>query len=203
MSTVGFLSPTSEIFHHIPLHRCSHRRCDSSPSSPPKKRALISPRCSGEEIPVETTKKTPSLISAINVQKAIRGIEITNVDHYVRLGIARGDSYDKVNLTYQKMCEEVMNQELDEEEVNKRLDILKESYEILSSEEERRLYDWSLARNEMPDRYVWPFEVDITQTPTQPPPPPEPEDIEPTKLVGYFFLGWFVLSVILAVTINR
>lgn len=46
-----------------------------------------------------------------------------------------------------------------------------ESYAILSSEEERRFYDWSLARSDKPDRYVWPFEVDITQTPTQPPPP--------------------------------
>lgn len=46
-----------------------------------------------------------------------------------------------------------------------------ESYNILSSEEERRLYDWSLARSERPERYVWPFEVDITETPTQPPPP--------------------------------
>ena len=42
---------------------------------------------------------------------------------------------------------------------------------ILSSEEERRLYDWSLKRAENPDRYVWPFETDITQIPTQPAPP--------------------------------
>lgn len=48
---------------------------------------------------------------------------------------------------------------------------VQESYAVLSSEEERRLYDWSLARSEKPDRYVWPFEVDITQTPTEPPPP--------------------------------
>ncbi|PKA47163.1 hypothetical protein AXF42_Ash017108 [Apostasia shenzhenica] len=51
-----------------------------------------------------------------------------------------------------------MSQELDEEEANKQLDLLKESYAILSSEEKRRLYDWSFARSESPDRYVWPFE---------------------------------------------
>jgi len=51
-------------------------------------------------------------------------------------------------------------------------DQVQESYTILSTEEERRLYDWSLARSEKPDRYVWPFEVDITQAPKGTPPPP-------------------------------
>lgn len=46
-----------------------------------------------------------------------------------------------------------------------------EAHSILSSVEDRRLYDWSLARNGNPDSYVWPFEVDITQTPTESPPP--------------------------------
>lgn len=42
---------------------------------------------------------------------------------------------------------------------------------ILSSEDERRLYDWSLARSDRPERYTWPFEADITQTPKETPPP--------------------------------
>jgi len=42
--------------------------------------------------------------------------------------------------------------------------LLQESYIILSSEEERRIYDWSLARAENTDKFIWPFEVDITQT---------------------------------------
>lgn len=46
-----------------------------------------------------------------------------------------------------------------------------ESYSVLSSVEERRLYDWSLTRSENPDTYVWPFEVDITQTPEYGNPP--------------------------------
>lgn len=50
--------------------------------------------------------------------------------------------------------------------------MFQESYTILSSVEDRRLYDWSLARNENPDRYAWPFEVDITQTINSPDTPP-------------------------------
>ncbi|GKF25289.1 hypothetical protein Tco_0081183 [Tanacetum coccineum] len=82
-----------------------------------------------------------------------------------------------------------------------------ESYTILSSVEDRRLYDWSLARNGNPDRYAWPFEVDITQTVTvnspDTPPPQEPEDTEPTRLVGYFLLTWIILSIALSIALNR
>lgn len=46
-----------------------------------------------------------------------------------------------------------------------------ESHSILSSVEERRLYDWSLARTGKGENYTWPFEVDITQTPRGDPPP--------------------------------
>jgi hypothetical protein len=31
----------------------------------------------------------------------------------------------------------------------------------------------------------------------------EPEDEFPTKLVGYFFLAWFLLSIVASVTLNR
>ncbi|KAI0523238.1 hypothetical protein KFK09_005632 [Dendrobium nobile] len=171
MAAAGFLSPATGLFGHSDGLRRLLSRGQSSSSTPAARQLLLPLRCSSEaapelfgtedgappptsEISVDTPKETPSLISAIN---------ITNVDHYGRLGIARDDSYDKVNIAYQQMCEEVMNQGLDEEEANKRLDLLKsqESYGILSSEEERRLYDWSLARNEMPDRYFWPFEVPL------------------------------------------
>uniref|UniRef100_A0A0F7H1C4 Chaperone DnaJ-domain superfamily protein n=1 Tax=Habenaria pantlingiana TaxID=1498489 RepID=A0A0F7H1C4_9ASPA len=217
MAAVVFISPARG---YLGYECRRHHSWGGAPSSLPEILPVSRLRCSSEaapeaistaegtppfsvEIPFETPKRTSSLISTINVQKAIRGIAITNVDHYGRLGIARGDSYDKVDAAYAKMCEDVVNQGLDEEESKRRIELLKESYDILSSEEERRLYDWSLARNEMPDRYVWPFEVDITQTPTQLPPPQEPEDVGPTRLVGYFFLAWFVLSVILSITLNR
>ncbi|CAN6456021.1 unnamed protein product [Victoria cruziana] len=152
---------------------------------------------------VGTSQGFSSIITADNVQKALRGIAITTVDHYGRLGIPRGASYDQVNVAYKRKCEDLMYEEPDEEQAEKGLALLKESYAVLSTQEERRLYDWSLARSEKPDRYVWPFEVDITQSPSEPPPPQEPEDVGPTRLVGYFFLGWFVLSIVMSIALNR
>uniref|UniRef100_A0A0V0H188 Putative ovule protein n=1 Tax=Solanum chacoense TaxID=4108 RepID=A0A0V0H188_SOLCH len=102
----------------------------------------------------------------------------------------------------QKKVEEIMNEGLVEEELNKKLQLLKESYSILSTPEERRLYDWSLVRSEAPDDYKWPFEVDPTPPSTGTPPPQEAEDVEPTILVGYFFLGWFVLAAVLSIALN-
>ncbi|KAL3497427.1 hypothetical protein ACH5RR_040159 [Cinchona calisaya] len=156
-----------------------------------------------ESSPVEVPKGPPSLISALNVEKALRGMAITDVDHYGRLGLRRGCSYDQVLLSYKNKVDQLLNQGLAEEELNENLELLKESYSILSSEEERRLYDWSLARNEKPDRYMWPFEVDITQTPKGTPPPQEPEDVGPTRMVGYFMFGWLILSITLSIYFNR
>ncbi|KAL4384212.1 hypothetical protein GQ457_15G000180 [Hibiscus cannabinus] len=151
----------------------------------------------------ETPKGPPSLISALNVERALRGIAITDIDHYGRLGLQRGCSYEQVTVAYRNKVDELLNQGLDEAELSKKMELLKESYSILSSVEERRLYDWSLARSENPDRYAWPFEVDITQTPTEDPPPEEPEDVGPTRLVGYFFLAWLILSVVLSIALAR
>ncbi|KAD4178017.1 hypothetical protein E3N88_26608 [Mikania micrantha] len=160
-----------------------------------------------EESSIEIPKGPPSLISALNVEKALRGIAITDADHYGILGLKKGCSYDQVKPAYDVKLEELMNQGLEEEDLTKKLDQLKESYTILSSVEERRLYDWSLARNENVDRYAWPFEVDITQTETanspDTPPPQEPENVEPTRLVGYFLLTWIILSITLSVAFNR
>ncbi|GFP97286.1 hypothetical protein PHJA_001872700 [Phtheirospermum japonicum] len=123
------------------------------------------------ETPVEVQEGPPSLISALNVDRALRGLAITDTDHYGRLGLQTGCSYDQVTTAYKNKVAEVMNRGLDEEELRKELELLKESHSILSSVEERRLYDWSLARSGKAGRYVWPFEVDITQTITGTPPP--------------------------------
>nr|GMC92450.1 NAD(P)H-quinone oxidoreductase subunit U, chloroplastic [Ipomoea batatas] len=125
-----------------------------------------------EETPVELSDGPPSLISALNAEKAIRGIAITDVDHYGILGLQRGCPYEQVLVAYNKKVEEAKNEGLEEEELNNKLQLLQESYRILSTMEERRLYDWSLARSEMGDTYTWPFEVDITQTPKGGTPPP-------------------------------
>ncbi|XP_057511782.1 NAD(P)H-quinone oxidoreductase subunit U, chloroplastic-like isoform X2 [Actinidia eriantha] len=93
---------------------------------------------------------------------------ITDVDHYGSLGIQKGCFFDQA---YKSKVEELMNEELEEEELSKRLEVLKESYSVLSSAEERRLYDWSLARSGNADTYLWPFEVDNSKKSTEPPPP--------------------------------
>ncbi|XP_004242446.1 NAD(P)H-quinone oxidoreductase subunit U, chloroplastic [Solanum lycopersicum] len=152
-----------------------------------------------ETSPVEIP---PSIISALNVEKALLGIAITDINHYGILGLSRKCSYAEVPVAYKKKIEEITNEGLVEEELNKKLQLLKESYSILSTPEERRLYDWSLVRSEAPDDYKWPFEVDPTPPSTGTPPPQEPEDVEPTILVGYFFLGWFVLAAVLSISLN-
>ncbi|CAN6360987.1 unnamed protein product [Urochloa humidicola] len=127
----------------------------------------------------------------------MRGLAITDADHYGRLGVTRLASTDEVKAAYETKCEELNSKGLEEEELNKELDLLKESFTILSTEEERRLYDWSLSRSGQPERYVWPFQVDPLEM--APDPSKEPEDEFPTKLVGYFFLAWFVVSVAFSV----
>ncbi|CAN6539606.1 unnamed protein product [Malus baccata var. baccata] len=154
---------------------------------------------------IEVPKEPPSLISALNVERALRGIPITDVDHYGRLGLQRGCSYDEqVSVAYKAKLDKLMSQGLEEEELNKNLEPLKESYTILSSGDERRLYDWSLARSANPDGYIWPYEVEKTR-PAEGTPPPvgEPEDPGPTRLVGYFILGWLILSIVLSIALNR
>ncbi|XP_075636723.1 NAD(P)H-quinone oxidoreductase subunit U, chloroplastic isoform X1 [Castanea sativa] len=127
------------------------------------------------ESSIEAPKELPSLISALNVERAFRGIPITDVDHYGLLGLQRGCSLEQVQVAYRGKVEELTKQELDEEELNKKVELLKESYTILSTEEERRLYDWSLTRSENPNRYAWPYEVDETPA-TKDPPPPQDDD---------------------------
>ncbi|KAL6644010.1 hypothetical protein ACP70R_018776 [Stipagrostis hirtigluma subsp. patula] len=148
-----------------------------------------------------STRPPYSLISADNVQKAMRGLAITDADHYGRLGISRLASADEVKAAYEKKCEELNSKGLEEEELGKEHELLKESFTILSTEEERRLYDWSLSRSGQPERYVWPFQADTLEL--APDPPKEPEDEFPTKVVGYVFLASFILSVVLSVTLNR
>ncbi|KAK4854447.1 hypothetical protein QYF36_023960 [Acer negundo] len=167
----------------------------------------VSAETDSTEVESESSIKAPagssSLISSLNVERALRGIAITDADHYGRLGLQRGCSYDQVTIAYKNKIEELKKQQLEEEELNNKMELLKESYSILSSVQDRRLYDWSLARSGIQDRYVWPFEVDITRSTPNTPPPQEPEDVEPTRLVGYFMLGWLVLSFVLSIALNR
>ncbi|XP_023740472.1 NAD(P)H-quinone oxidoreductase subunit U, chloroplastic [Lactuca sativa] len=194
--------------NYISFVRKSTRRfcVSSSADDLPSSSAATTEVEGAEESKIEVPKGPPSLISALNVEKALRGIAITDVDYYGILGLKKGCPYDQVKVAYDVKLEELMNQGLEQEELTKKLDLLKESYTILSSVEDRRLYDWSLARNENPDRYAWPFEVDITQTinsPDTPPPAQDPEDFGPTRFVGYFLLTWIIISLSLSVAFNR
>ncbi|ESW08872.1 hypothetical protein PHAVU_009G081500 [Phaseolus vulgaris] len=155
------------------------------------------------ESSIEIPKEPSSLISALNVERILRGLPITDTDHYGRLGVPRGCPFDMVGVAYSNKIQELKSQNLEEDELEKKLELLKESYIILSSEEERRIYDWSLARVENTETFIWPFEVDITQTkiPEEDPPQLDTEDVGPTRVVGYFTLGWLVLGVVLSIAI--
>ncbi|PIA27696.1 hypothetical protein AQUCO_07600101v1 [Aquilegia coerulea] len=203
--TIGFISSPTEIittfpphFIRLPVKQRTRFSLQSSSDVPQETATEVE-----SENSVEASNVPYSLISALNVEKALRGIAITDANHYGRLGIQMGCPYDQVPAAYKQRCEELTNQGLDEDMLSKKLELLKESYYILSSEEERRLYDWSLARSGTSDKYVWPFEVDITQTPTEDPPPGEEEDVGPTRIVGYFMVAWLVLGVTLSIALNR
>ncbi|CAN0901283.1 NAD(P)H-quinone oxidoreductase subunit U, chloroplastic [Linum grandiflorum] len=154
---------------------------------------------------IEAPQGPPSLISALNVERAFRGLPITEVDYYAVLELPRGCSYEEVEIGYKKKVEEVLNRGLEEEELSKELGMVKESYAILSSVEERRLYDWSLARTDNPPRYSWPSQADITQleSPETPPDLQLPEDEGAARAVGYFFIGWFVLSAVFSIALSQ
>ncbi|XP_004501434.1 NAD(P)H-quinone oxidoreductase subunit U, chloroplastic [Cicer arietinum] len=154
------------------------------------------------ESSIEVPKESSSLISTLNVERALRGIPITDADHYARLGIPRGCPYDMVPLAYNNKLRELESQGLEEDLLNNKLELLRESYTIMSSPEERRIYDWSLARADNTDKYIWPFEVDVSEIQKGDPPPPEPEDVGPTRLVGYFLLGWILLAFVLSIYLN-
>ncbi|KAK7311952.1 hypothetical protein RJT34_10447 [Clitoria ternatea] len=154
------------------------------------------------ESSIEVPMESPSLISTLNVERALRGLPITDADHYGRLGIPRKCSSDTVTVAYTKRVQELKSQNLEEEELNKKLELIKESYTILSSPQERRMYDWSLARTEKTDAYIWPYEVDKTKTSTEDPPQQEPEDVGPTRVIGYLLVGWIMVSIVLSIALN-
>ncbi|EEF46127.1 heat shock protein binding protein, putative [Ricinus communis] len=163
---------TSVLLNFAPRKTCRHVIRSSSSDGTAESTAAT--KVQEEEEESETLMEVPegpSLISALNVERALRGIPITDVDYYGRLGVKRGCSNEEVTVAYKNKVEELLKQGLDEEDVRKEMELLKESYAILSSEDERRMYDWSLARSENPDRYAWPYETDkVKPSPDTPPP---------------------------------
>ncbi|CAK8568470.1 unnamed protein product [Lathyrus sativus] len=154
------------------------------------------------ESSIELPKESSSLISTLNVERALRGIPITDADHYGRLGLPRGCPYDMVPVAYNNKVRELESQDLEKDILNKKLELLRESYTIMSSPDERRMYDWSLAREDNTETFIWPYEVDVPEIQKGVPPPQEPEDVGPTRLVGYFLVGWIVLAFVLSIGLN-
>lgn len=153
---------------------------------------------SDDDPPTSLDTSPTSLISLSNIQRALVGEGLPTADHYAVLGVPRGTTYEEISKAFREKCEDLLQQGLDEDVIRKRLQTLKGSYEVLSSVEQRRLYDWSLIQSERRDgTYRWPYEADITQSTCAPGPPRDPEDEEAIRKVGYFFLGWFILSLIL------
>uniref|UniRef100_A0A0F7CZC3 Chaperone DnaJ-domain superfamily protein n=1 Tax=Erodium trifolium TaxID=337410 RepID=A0A0F7CZC3_9ROSI len=152
---------------------------------------------------IEVPEGPPSLISALNVERALRGLPITDKDYYGLLGLPRSCRSEEVIAgAYKTKVEDVLSRDLVEEEVTTKLELLKEACRVLSTAEERRLYDWSLSRSANPDSYSWPFEVDETVASRGEPPAQEPEDVGPTRVVGYVFLGWLIVSFIMSALLN-
>ncbi|KAH0896116.1 hypothetical protein HID58_045684, partial [Brassica napus] len=61
------------------------------------------------------------------------------------------------------MFKELMGHGVEEEELKNKMELVKDSYTILSPVEERIMHDWSLARSEKAEGNIWPFEVDIME----------------------------------------
>lgn len=126
----NFLSPTSKttaiFFNYItslpkPLKFSIRNSNDSSAET-------VTTDTASEPEPESSLKASDgssSLISALNVERALRGIPITDVNHYGRLGLRRGCPYDQVPIAYNIKVEELKSQGLEEEELNQKLELLK------------------------------------------------------------------------------
>jgi hypothetical protein len=159
-----------------------------------------------DEFAISPTPPAPkSLITEENIISALTGDDILIEDHYGRLGVDPEASTSEIIKAYQERCAEVNQRELEESESQEILNKLKDSVDLLMSEEERRMYDWCLLRKATHTvEYAWPYEADLSQ---------REEDINSLDVVkeddggnakvGLFFLGWFVLSCILSLTVGR
>eukprot|EP00244_Chara_vulgaris_P003251 TRINITY_DN1586_c0_g1_i5.p1 TRINITY_DN1586_c0_g1~~TRINITY_DN1586_c0_g1_i5.p1 ORF type:complete len:300 (-),score=33.60 TRINITY_DN1586_c0_g1_i5:923-1798(-) len=126
---------------------------------------------------------------------------VVDVDHYGRLGCPPKALIDEIMGAYRERLDEVnADMTLDEATRTEKLALLKKSFDILTSDEKRRIYDWGLLIVSRPDDiYTWPCEADITQTTPSLNQPPKNslDDDDPEGIRNVTFTGWFVLSLIL------
>jgi len=140
-----------------------------------------------------------SIITPENILAALSGEGIILEDHYGRLGASPESSSEEIMKAYQERRADVQQQSLGEAEAQDQLNKLKDSVDLLLSEEERRMYDWSLLRKATHTvEYAWPYEADVTQRLADKTPlPGPPADPEGTRNWTLFFVGVFVLSIAL------
>lgn len=145
-----------------------------------------------------------SLINEENIISAISGENILVEDHYGRLRVNPDASTSEIIKAYQERCAEVNQRSLTESDSQEILSKLKDSVDLLMSEEERRMYDWCLLRKATHTvDYAWPYEADLTQRLDDPTSLVViPEDDGGNRNVALFFAGWFVLSCILSIVVG-
>eukprot|EP00475_Leptophrys_vorax_P041732 TRINITY_DN78778_c0_g1_i1.p1 TRINITY_DN78778_c0_g1~~TRINITY_DN78778_c0_g1_i1.p1 ORF type:complete len:214 (+),score=13.78 TRINITY_DN78778_c0_g1_i1:48-644(+) len=161
---------------------------------------------------VQLLRHTRAVVAAAasTAIEADASADLVLVDHYKRLGVSRNATNAEIFRAFEARCEELTsNPNLDEDAARQQLLSLETSLDVLTSEEERRLYDWAIIRAEQGTAadYVWPFETDVTQkTVTEgignPPRPMAPEDTEGIEKLGTFLLVWLIASAVLSCTLN-
>ncbi|CAM6102867.1 unnamed protein product [Calypogeia fissa] len=183
------------------------------PVSEPESAAVVSePESAGIstlDIPPPAAPTSMSLVSRTKELVLAEGAAgLAQVDHYRVLKIPFGSSVEKIAEAYKNRVEELkaLENEIGKEAVDEELRSLQVSYNILNSEEERKVYDWVLQRynHRLRDTYIWPYETDITQryTNKEPPPVMRSFDQEGNNRLGLFLLGWVIISIIFSATMN-
>ncbi|EFJ05357.1 hypothetical protein SELMODRAFT_163076 [Selaginella moellendorffii] len=88
--------------------------------------------------------------------------------HYEFLGITPEADTEEIKVAYRKLSKQYHpdSTTLPLEVAGKKFLRLKEAYNVLSSEDDRKLYDWHLAQEASKargGRFIWPYEVDRSQ----------------------------------------
>lgn len=225
VTTPRFSTSSSSSSLSVPYPRCVITRASSS-SSPPVESSPAAAATSSStaleavpepesasmstlEIPPRAGPTSTSLVSRTpQIVLPDGAVALAQVNHYRILKIPYGSTSDMIIQAYKDRVEEVKSREkeLGKEATEDQFRALKASYDILNSEEERRVYDWVLQRyeNRLNDSYIWPYQTDITQKYTNKEPPPvlRSFDQEGNNRVGLFLLGWVIISIIFGVTMK-
>lgn len=201
---VGAQRPSSSARSVPQLRRAAGlvARAESASTSTSTVEPTVEPPSEAAVSPIPPAPK--SIINEDTILSAITGDNILVEDHYGRLRVNPDASTSEIVIAYQERCEEVQQQSLGESEAGELLNQLKDSVELLTSEEERRMYDWCLLRKATHTvDYAWPYEADLTQRLADPTSlVPVKEDDGGNRNVALFFFGWFVLSCILSIVVG-